>query len=155
MKTVIQLSGIPIISCFGYASAEPGGTLWTKTYGGSQNNRAYSTQQTNYGGYIIAGNTESYGAGAEDVYLLKLAEDRVCCDVEMQPDEYPVIVPRGGNFGLTGIVGNPTDDPITTDVWVYMKFSDSFLQLWRFPNFSLQDGQYLYAHLNQQVPVNT
>ena len=48
-----------------------GDTLWTKTYGGPSLDWASSVQQTTDGGYIIAGNTESYGAGACDVYLVK------------------------------------------------------------------------------------
>jgi len=48
-----------------------GDTLWTRTYGGSYWDEAYSVQQTSDGGYIIAGETESFGAGGGDVYLLK------------------------------------------------------------------------------------
>ena len=48
-----------------------GDTLWTRTYGGSNSNRAYSVQQTADGGYIVAGNTTSFGAGEEDFYLVK------------------------------------------------------------------------------------
>ncbi len=48
-----------------------GDTLWTKTYGGINHDRATSGQQTTDGGYIIAGYTKSFGAGQNDVYLIK------------------------------------------------------------------------------------
>lgn len=44
---------------------------WTQTYGGSSDEVAYCAEQTDDGGYIIAGNTNTYGAGAEDAYLIK------------------------------------------------------------------------------------
>ena len=46
-------------------------TLWTKTYGGSNNDYGYYIQLTSDSGYIIVGYTESYGAGKKDVYLIK------------------------------------------------------------------------------------
>jgi hypothetical protein len=48
-----------------------GDTLWTRTYGGADNDYAYSVQQTADDGYIIAGFTLSFGAGSEDIYLVK------------------------------------------------------------------------------------
>jgi uncharacterized delta-60 repeat protein len=48
-----------------------GEQLWTRTYGGSDNDEAFSVQQTADGGYIVAGETESFGAGNKDFYLVK------------------------------------------------------------------------------------
>ncbi|MBC8205263.1 MAG: T9SS type A sorting domain-containing protein [FCB group bacterium] len=48
-----------------------GDTAWTKTFGGSWDDYGYSVQQTADGGYIIAGGTESYSIGNDNVYLIK------------------------------------------------------------------------------------
>jgi hypothetical protein len=48
-----------------------GDTLWQRTYGGSSYDYGYSVWQTRDTGYIIVGETDSYGAGGGDVYLIK------------------------------------------------------------------------------------
>jgi hypothetical protein len=48
-----------------------GNPAWSKTYGGSGSERGYDVRQTNDGGFIVAGYTDSFGAGGDDVYLLK------------------------------------------------------------------------------------
>jgi len=48
-----------------------GDTVWTKTFGGSQNEYGYSAVQTADGGYIVCGYTMSFGAGEFDIYLIK------------------------------------------------------------------------------------
>jgi len=49
-----------------------GNKLWDKTFGGSDNDEAWTIIQTNDGGYAISGYTESKGAGEEDAWILKL-----------------------------------------------------------------------------------
>ena len=49
-----------------------GDSLWTRTYGGIQGDYGYQVEQTfPDSGYIIIGNTYSFGAGDSDVYLVK------------------------------------------------------------------------------------
>jgi len=52
-----------------------GEIVWEKTYGGSKDDSAYSIQQTGDGGYIVAGATNSFGAGGVDIYIIKLDKD--------------------------------------------------------------------------------
>ncbi|UCG43721.1 MAG: hypothetical protein JSU73_03645 [candidate division WOR-3 bacterium] len=48
-----------------------GDTMWTRSYGGPSGDRAYSVLQTSDGGFITAGYTVSFGAGYDDVWLIK------------------------------------------------------------------------------------
>jgi uncharacterized delta-60 repeat protein len=52
-----------------------GAVEWQKTYGGAASDRAESILQTGDGGCIMAGYTESFGAGKEDFWVLKLRPD--------------------------------------------------------------------------------
>jgi hypothetical protein len=48
-----------------------GNIVWDKTLGGSMGDYAYAVQQTSGGGYILAGETHSFGAVNGDVWLIK------------------------------------------------------------------------------------
>ena len=49
-----------------------GNLQWTKTIGGPDYDQGKSLVQTSDGGYAITGSTTSFGAGGEDVYVVKL-----------------------------------------------------------------------------------
>jgi len=48
-----------------------GNLQWNRTYGGADYDFAYSMVLTSDDGYVLAGCTESYGAGNRDVWLIK------------------------------------------------------------------------------------
>jgi hypothetical protein len=51
--------------------AEAQDKMWTKTYGGTNDDYGWSVQECVGGGFIIAGFTYSFGAGECDVYLIR------------------------------------------------------------------------------------
>jgi hypothetical protein len=50
---------------------KPEPSTWSRTFGGPGSDGASSVQQTTDGGFVAAGETESFGAGVYDVYLIK------------------------------------------------------------------------------------
>jgi hypothetical protein len=49
-----------------------GNTLWAQTYGGAGDDEARSVRSTSDNGFIICGTTDSYGAGYNDLYLIRI-----------------------------------------------------------------------------------
>lgn len=76
--------------------------------------------------------------------------------IAMIPDENPIEVMPGEQFGLTGILTNNGDSSETADVWIMLIAPEigEHGPLHTFHDISLQPGQTINAHLNQQVPIN-
>jgi hypothetical protein len=72
---------------------------WTKTIGAKNENLSKSSLiQTSDGSYVIAGTTRSFGAGGDDVYVVKLDKNgNACCAVSQTPQ-----------VGSGGTLGSPT-----------------------------------------------
>jgi hypothetical protein len=51
-----------------------GNAEWNQTYGGTEMDRGMSVVETIDGGYVIAGTTESFGAGDSDFFVIKTDE---------------------------------------------------------------------------------
>jgi len=49
-----------------------GNPVWQHTYGGGNADWVFSVRQTKDGGYVLAGRTDSFGAGSSDYWVLKL-----------------------------------------------------------------------------------
>jgi len=49
-----------------------GNMMWNQTYGGTNDDWAFSVVEAVYGGYTLAGATESFGAGSQDFWLVKV-----------------------------------------------------------------------------------
>ncbi len=62
---------VEILDAYLIKTDPEGNEQWSKTYGGVNGDHALSVQQTSDSGYIIGGETTSFGAGNFDAYLVK------------------------------------------------------------------------------------
>jgi hypothetical protein len=54
-----------------------GREIWSETYGGEQDDRCFAVTAAEDGGFVIAGQTFSFGAGDRDAWILKTDQDGV------------------------------------------------------------------------------
>ena len=100
-----------------------GDTLWTRRYGGPGNDWGVTVKQTSDNGYIVAGNTNSFGAGGYDICLLKtnnngnilwsktyggVGYDKAS-GIQITSDEGYLISGNSNSFGAKGIYLIKTD----------------------------------------------
>lgn len=90
---------------------ESGNLQWQKTYGGNWAEEGADILQTTDGGYIVAGQTESFGAGEDEIYVIKIDQFGI---VEWEKafggggnDWAEAIVPSGdGGYVMAGWTGS-------------------------------------------------
>jgi predicted secreted protein len=85
-----------------------GNMQWNKTYGGTNSEAGVGAVQTSDGGFALAGYTLSFGAGAEDFYLVKtdavgnMQWNKTYGGTE-EDDANKLIQTRDGGYGLIGL----------------------------------------------------
>jgi hypothetical protein len=84
-----------------------GDEIWSATYGGVSDDGSYSAAQTADEGYIIAGNTFSFGSGAGDIWLLRLSPE-----TEILNDDN---LPRPSHISLSQNYPNPFNASTTIE----------------------------------------
>lgn len=118
MKSCIQhLLALGALLCIAQTAVgqEPD-TLWTRTFGGGASDRANAVQQTSDGGFVISGETFSFGAGRSDGWLIRTDADgdtlwtRTYGDADAHEDARSVRETADGGFIIAGSVFSAVSD---------------------------------------------
>ena len=94
---------------------------WQQSIGGSQEDIANHIYSTLDGGYVISGETESYGNGGKDIWLIKtnqsgLMDWNVCLGTNNNDQAGQAIQTQDGGFILVG--GKAQNSNNNTNVWL-------------------------------------
>jgi Secretion system C-terminal sorting domain len=72
--SILSICFASVLSVFP-SVAQPPDTLWTRTFGGEEADYGHEARQTPDGGFIVVGSTHSFGAGYNDLLLVKTDPD--------------------------------------------------------------------------------
>jgi PKD repeat protein len=103
-----------------------GNMQWAKTYGGSNNSlfdRGNCVEQTTDGGYILTGLTESFGAGNNDIYIIKTDAngDTLWTRAMGTPNDetgHSIIETKDSTYLLTGVIYNSGRSTFLTELTI-------------------------------------
>jgi len=113
---------------------QDGNLIWDRSFGGSNSESGYDVKKTADGGYIVVGETYSYGSGINDIWLLKIEE--------------PVIhIELDGGLGLTEIITNNGDIELSNIKWS-IEISKGFV-------FGGKDGKIDSISADSNTTLNT
>ncbi len=142
-----------------------GDSLWTRTYGGNDWDFSYSIETTSDSGYVIAGETYSYGSGISDGYAIKL--DRLGDTLWTKmfggagKDVFKdVVETKSGDLLFAGAKTTPNGD---TDYWL-VKTDNLGNELWQYTAgdsldevinnvIELIDSNYFFAGTKESITV--
>ncbi len=124
---------------------DQGSLLWNHTFGGTDDDLCYSLVETGDHGFVLAGTTESFGAGNEDVWIIRTdsmgntlwnqtygSYRRDFC--------YDIIRKRSGGFTFVGTTDNTATQ--LADGFVQSIYLDGTLQWNTTFGYSAEDGVY-------------
>lgn len=95
---------------------------WAKSYGGTNDDYAFSVEKTADGGIVIGGETSSFGAGGQDLWILKLNNNY---DIQWQKAY------GGGNTEMwNDIVVKPTSDGVFIGICRTFSFGVAYDDIW-------------------------
>jgi len=109
-----------------------GDVEWSKNYGDTKDDGAYAVAQTGDGGYVVAGDTKSYGAGLTDLWLIKIDSqgemvwDKVYGGAKGEA-AYSILVLGDGGYLMTGSTASYGAG--SNDLWVLKTDADGTV-LW-------------------------
>ena len=122
-----------------------GDSLWFETYGGEGDDWGRDVLVTPDGGYIVAGYTDSYGAGGYDVYLFQTAGDPVSAKKKLSE------LTRN-EFSIPSVYPNPFN-PSTTISFELRE--EGFVSLSVFNIKGQSVGAQNFVPINQYMPVGS
>lgn len=138
-----------------YVNAEED-SLWNNVIGGDGDEGGFSIRQSDDGGFIIAGFTDSYGSGAEDVYIIRMDAMHDIM-VELTPLYTPIIIPEtGGSFVFDIEVRNNTTTVQTFDLWTQIHYTgeDPFVApVMTIPDITLPPTFAIQRTRDQAIPA--
>lgn len=94
---------------------DQGNQLWQKTFGGPGKDFGYSVIETSDGGYAIIGETESFGNGGRDIYLIKTNENgdtlwtKTYGGVD-RDNGYSIVQTPDNGFAIAGYIASQGND---------------------------------------------
>jgi hypothetical protein len=118
-----------------------GNEEWNKTYGGTLNDWGSAVVMTDDGGYLITGDTQSYGSGGYDVWLIKTniygneEWNKTYGDSSSTDTGYSLKKTSDNGFVITGT--KTTFSTGLTDIWLIKTDNDGYMQ-W---NLTLDGGE--------------
>ncbi len=132
-----------------------GNLQWDCTFGGSGNDYGGSSLQTSDWGYIMAGHTQSFGAGGSDGYLIRLAGSPLDLMVTLTPQITPVTIPSGGGGFLFDVeIANNTTSPQAFDIWTQVELPNvGVVPILNRSNLTIPASANFNRTLSQTVPA--